>query len=69
MFTHRVGSIGTSSIRRVFIRGTNINLWKVPNIASGNTVTDIFQEKSAGFKSAVYLNNKKYFKVISPVHS
>jgi hypothetical protein len=51
IFTHHVGSIGAPSRRRVFIIGTNTKLWEVPNTASRNTKTDIFQKGSAGVKA------------------
>jgi hypothetical protein len=40
----------------VFIRWTNIKGSQVPNFASGNTKTNIFQEGSAGFKATRDLN-------------
>jgi hypothetical protein len=57
IFTHRVGCIGAPSRRAVFIRGTNAKRREVPNMASRDTKTDIFQEGSAGFKATVGLNN------------
>jgi hypothetical protein len=44
--------------RTVFIRGTNVKFWEVPNTASSNTNTNIFQERSAGFKATINLNKK-----------
>jgi hypothetical protein len=63
IFTHHVGSIGAPS-RTVF--GTNAKHLEVPNMASRNTKTNIFQGGSAGFKATVGLNKKKSFKVMSP---
>jgi hypothetical protein len=51
-FTHHVGSIGAPSRRTVFVEG------QVPNMASRDTKTNIFQEGSAGFKATIGL--KKY---------
>jgi hypothetical protein len=53
IFAHRVGSIGAPSRRTVFIRGTNTKQWEVPNIASKNMKTNIFQEASAGFLATI----------------
>jgi hypothetical protein len=53
IFTHRVGSTGAPSRRRVFVRETNTKLWEVPNTASRNTKTDIFQDETAGFKATI----------------
>jgi hypothetical protein len=65
IFTHRVGSTGAPSRRIVFIRGTNTKLLEVPNIVSRNTMINIFQEGSAGFKAMINLK-KKYIKVMFP---
>jgi hypothetical protein len=62
IFTHRVGSIGAPSRRTVFIWGTNAKRREVPNMASRDTKTDIFQEGSAGFKATVGLNKEKVHK-------
>jgi hypothetical protein len=55
IFTHHVGSIGAPSRRTVFIRGTNTKLWEAPNIASRKKKTDLFQERSTGFKPMIDL--------------
>jgi hypothetical protein len=53
IFTHGVGSIGAPSSRTVFIRGINT---KGPIIASRNTKTNIFQERSGGFNPTIDRN-------------
>jgi hypothetical protein len=58
IFNHHVGSIGAPSIRAVFVRRTNAKLWEVPNKASTDTKTNIFQEESAGFKATTGLKKK-----------
>jgi hypothetical protein len=58
VFTHRVGCIGAAS-RTVFVRGTDAKRWEVPNMASRDTKTNIFQEGSAGFKATIDMNKKK----------
>jgi hypothetical protein len=55
IFTHHVGTIGAPSWRTVFIWGTNAKYWEVPNMASRDTKTNIFQERNAGFKATVGL--------------
>jgi hypothetical protein len=59
IFTHRFCTIGAPSRMTVFIRGTNTKFWEVPNIASRNTQTNIFQVGSAGFKAAIDWSRKK----------
>jgi hypothetical protein len=59
IFTHRVGSIGAPSRRRVFMRGTDTKQLEVPKIAGRNTKANIFQKGRAGFKATIYLNKKK----------
>jgi hypothetical protein len=59
IFNHRVGSIGAPSRRTVFIWGTNAKRWEVPNMASRDTKTNIFQDGSAGFKATIGLSKKK----------
>jgi hypothetical protein len=66
IFTHRVGCIGAPSRRTVFVSRTDAKRWEVPNMASRDTKTDIFQEGSAGFKATVGLNEKKCIKAMSP---
>jgi hypothetical protein len=58
IFTHHVGSIGASSRRRVFIRGTITKQLEVPKTAGRNTKVSIFQKGSAGFKTTIDLNKK-----------
>jgi hypothetical protein len=58
IFTHRVGCIGAPS-RTVFVRGTGAKRWGVPNMASRDTKTNIFQEGNAGLK----MNRRKEKKV------
>jgi hypothetical protein len=66
IFTHRVGSIGASSRRTVFIRGTNTKQLEVPKTAGRNTKASIFQKGSAGFKAIDLNKKKKCIKVLSP---
>jgi hypothetical protein len=66
IFTHHVGSIGAPSRRTVFIRGTNTKQWEVPKIAGRNTEANIFQKRSAGFKTTIDLNKEKCVKAMSP---
>jgi hypothetical protein len=56
IFTHRVGSIGAPSRRRVFIRGTNTKPWEAPKNAGRKTKANIFQEGSAGFNKIVIVS-------------
>jgi hypothetical protein len=58
IFTHHLGCIGASSRRTVLVRGTNAKRCEVPNMASRDTKTDIFQEERAGFKATIGLNKK-----------
>jgi hypothetical protein len=66
IFTHRVGCIGAPSRRLVFVRGTNAKRREIPNMASRDKKTDIFQEGNAGFKATVGLNKRKCIKAMSP---
>jgi hypothetical protein len=58
IFTRHVGSIGASSRRTIFIRGTNTKRCEVLNITSRDRKINIFQEESAEFK-ALDLNKNK----------
>jgi hypothetical protein len=40
--------------------------WEVPNIASRNAKTNIFQEESAGFDATTDRNKEKCIKVLCP---
>jgi hypothetical protein len=66
MFTHHIGSIGLPRRRTVFVRGSNTELYVVPNIMSRNRKSNIFREGSAGFKATIDMNKEKYIKVMSP---
>jgi hypothetical protein len=59
IFTHHVGSIGARSRRTVFIRETSFKLWEVPNIASRNMKTNIYQEGCTGLRATIDLNREK----------
>jgi hypothetical protein len=59
IFTHHVGRIGSPSRRTVFIRKTNTTRYKVPNIPSRNSMINIIQKGSAGFKATINLNKKQ----------
>jgi hypothetical protein len=51
-FTHRHGSIGAPSRRTVFI-GRKNKEWKLRKIAGRNTTANIFQKRTAGFKTTI----------------
>jgi hypothetical protein len=58
IFTHRVGSIGASRRRKVFIRRTNTEQREVFKFAARNTKANIFQKGSVGFKAPIDLSKK-----------
>jgi hypothetical protein len=55
IFTH---SLGATSRRTVFIKGTNNKQWEVPKIAGRDTKANIVQKGSAKCKATIYLNKK-----------
>jgi hypothetical protein len=59
IFTRHVCRIGAKSRRTVFVTGTNAKRLEVPNVASRDTKTNIFQKRSAGFKPTIGLNKTK----------
>jgi hypothetical protein len=65
IFAHRVGSIGASSRRTVFIRGTKTKQLEVPKTAGRNTKASIFQKGSAGFETTIDPEKKMHQGLVS----
>jgi hypothetical protein len=66
VFTHRVGSVGSPSRRRMFNGGANTEHRKISNIASGDTKTNNFQTERAGSGATINLNLEKCINIMSP---
>jgi hypothetical protein len=57
-FSRHIGSTGGPSRGTVFVAGKKAEFRGVPNTASKNTNTNIFSERSTGFKATIGLNKR-----------